>query len=221
VARALAVGGGLGASWGIAARLWMRLIAERAEFSWGGTIFIVAAPTIVGLAIGLGVTARRNGWRPRGQAAAGILAGISVVVLGVGAGGLTLPTIVFGGVAIFRPRISLPARLLVVAGVLGVVLLAGGDAGPTPFIVAGLVGAVIISGLWVRQVLGMLAFVPVVFVWVTIVQADLPAWRTVMGILFYLPLVGVVVAAYGRAIAPVAGAVPVEIDDLTARVPQV
>ncbi|HEX9977556.1 MAG TPA: hypothetical protein VGB41_02910, partial [Acidimicrobiia bacterium] len=68
---------------------------------------------------------------------------------------------------------------------------------------------------------GMLAFVPVVFVWVTIVQADLPAWRTVMGILFYLPLVGVVVAAYGRAIAPVAGAVPVEIDDLTARVPQV
>ncbi|HEX9977572.1 MAG TPA: hypothetical protein VGB41_02990, partial [Acidimicrobiia bacterium] len=157
MARALAVGGGLGASWGTAARLWMRLIAERPEFSWGGTIFIVAAPTIVGLAIGLGVAARRNGWRPRGQAAAGILAGISVVVLGVGAGGLTLPTIVFGGVAIFRPRISLPARLLVVAGVLGVVLLAGAVAGPTPFIVAGLVGAVIISGLWARQVLGMLA----------------------------------------------------------------
>jgi hypothetical protein len=196
------VGGGLGASWGIVARLWMRLIAERPEFSWGGTIFIVAAPTIVGAAMGLGFAARRNRWRRRWQAAATTVAGVSVVVLGVGAGSLTLPTIVLGGVAVSRRQIPWPVRVLIGLGATGVGLLVVGDAGPVPLILLGAASVGVIIGLWTRRLLGALAFAPVVVVWITVLEAELPLWRTAVGVLGYVPLVALAVAAYGRAIAP-------------------
>lgn len=56
-------GAGLGLVWGIVARIWMRLIFVRSEFSIVGTAFILATPTIFGACVGLAFVARRRGWR--------------------------------------------------------------------------------------------------------------------------------------------------------------
>jgi hypothetical protein len=60
--RALAVGAGLGLAWGIAARIWMRLISTNPELSVSGTAFILGVPTVFGTCAGLAYVARRGGW---------------------------------------------------------------------------------------------------------------------------------------------------------------
>jgi hypothetical protein len=81
-------------------------------------------------------------------------------------------------------------------------LLVVGDAGPVPLILLGAASVGVIIGLWTRRLLGALAFAPVVVVWITVLEAELPLWRTAVGVLGYVPLVALAVAAYGRAIAP-------------------
>lgn len=56
-------GAGLGLVWGIAARLWMRLIATTPEFSIPGTAGILVITTVFGAWAGLAFAARRRGWR--------------------------------------------------------------------------------------------------------------------------------------------------------------
>jgi hypothetical protein len=69
-------GAGLGLVWGIAARLWMRLISTQPEFSIPGTAAILIITTLFGACAGLAFAARRRGWRrwahylPRGLAVA-------------------------------------------------------------------------------------------------------------------------------------------------------
>ena len=62
-----AAGLGLGLSWGIAARVWMRLISTEPEFSWTGTVMILALTGLTGLVLGLLYGVRRTGrsrwWR--------------------------------------------------------------------------------------------------------------------------------------------------------------
>jgi hypothetical protein len=53
VPQSAAAGLGLGLAWGIAARIWMRLISTNPEFSWSGTGFIVGSTAIGGLVLGL------------------------------------------------------------------------------------------------------------------------------------------------------------------------
>jgi len=60
-------GAGLGFVWGIAARLWMRLISTHPEFSIGGTAAILLIATIFGAWAGLAFAARRRGWRRWGH----------------------------------------------------------------------------------------------------------------------------------------------------------
>lgn len=60
-------GAGLGLMWGIAARLWMRLISTEPEFSIFGTAAILIIFTLFGLFAGLGFAARRRGWRGVGH----------------------------------------------------------------------------------------------------------------------------------------------------------
>lgn len=55
-------GAGLGLVWGIAARLWMRLIAATPEFSMRGTAAILIITTVFGAWAGLAYAARRRGW---------------------------------------------------------------------------------------------------------------------------------------------------------------
>ena len=86
---AVLVGAGLGLAWGIAARLWMRLISTQPEFSIPGTAAILIIATLFGACAGLAFAARRRGWRgwrhylPRG------LAVLFFLPLGI-AGGLPL-----------------------------------------------------------------------------------------------------------------------------------
>ena len=46
---------------GVAARGWMRVIAEDPEFSWSGSIAIVAVFTVAGTLQGLALAVRRRG----------------------------------------------------------------------------------------------------------------------------------------------------------------
>lgn len=60
-------GAGLGLAWGIAARIWMRLISTHPEFSIFGTAAILIISTLFGAWAGLAFAARRRGWRRWGH----------------------------------------------------------------------------------------------------------------------------------------------------------
>ena len=112
----------LGFSWGVVIRLWMRYISTDPEFSWSGTGYIVGAATVVGTLLGVAVyrrsLAKGNWWR---------LNGLAVLALGVAAGGVMIPTVLVGGLAIGRRRwpIWLRAFLLVLGFGVQVMFFAG------------------------------------------------------------------------------------------------
>jgi cytochrome bd-type quinol oxidase subunit 2 len=86
---------------GILARAWMRLIADDPAFTWGGTIFIVAAFTIVGAGHGVAWAGARAVRRSTSTMAR--LAGaVATMALFVGAGAVMLPTVVGGALAAWR-----------------------------------------------------------------------------------------------------------------------
>ena len=62
--RAALIGFGLGAAWGVVARVWMRLVSTTPDFSWSGTLMIVGFSAVLGLLVGLSWRARHaTGWR--------------------------------------------------------------------------------------------------------------------------------------------------------------
>lgn len=122
---ALLAGVGLGAlagaAWGALARIWMRTAATGTpEFSWAGTLVIVALFTTAGAATGAVVVARRRGWRGPGMVILRLVGMASTLVLSLGQGALMLPTLVLGGLALARRSWPVPVR----AG-LGALALAG------------------------------------------------------------------------------------------------
>lgn len=82
-------GAGLGLVWGIAARLWMRLIATTPEFSIPGTAAILIITTVFGAWVGLAYVARRRGWRGWRHYAPRSLVVVFFIPFGI-AGGLPL-----------------------------------------------------------------------------------------------------------------------------------
>ena len=64
---ALLGGAGLGLVWGIAARIWMRLISTQPEFSIPGTAAILIIATVFGTCVGFAFAARGRGWRRWGH----------------------------------------------------------------------------------------------------------------------------------------------------------
>jgi hypothetical protein len=108
----LAVGGGGGFTLGVVARVWMRLISDDPEFSWNGTIFIVAAFTITGLGHGLVWSVRRARRRRRWSTVARLAGAVLTMPLFVGAGALMLPTVVAGSMATWRRDWVAPVRWL-------------------------------------------------------------------------------------------------------------
>ena len=64
---AILSGAGLGMVWGIAARIWMRLISTQPEFSIPGTAAILVIATIFGTCVGFAFAARGRGWRRWGH----------------------------------------------------------------------------------------------------------------------------------------------------------
>ena len=87
---------------GILARAWMRLIAEDPEFTWNGTVFIVAGFTIFGLTQSVAALVRSRATRRWTLTLARVLGTIGLLPLFVGAGALMLPTVVGGGLAVAR-----------------------------------------------------------------------------------------------------------------------
>jgi len=105
-----------GAAWGVAARIWMRLVSSDPEFTWSGSLFIVGAATIPGVAMGIVLT-ERGRWA--------ILGRISVVPLCLGPGLVMVPTLVLGAMGIARrhrqPRIAILLAVLAVVAAVGIV----------------------------------------------------------------------------------------------------
>lgn len=105
-----------GTAWGVAARVWMRLVSADPEFTWSGTLFIVLVGTVAGL--GTGVVLARNG-RSR---AVGILA---FLPFAAGQGLIMLPTLGLGAVAVAqrhrRPRLAAVLAVLAVATAIGII----------------------------------------------------------------------------------------------------
>lgn len=91
-----------GLALGIVARAWMRLIAEDPDFSWDGTIFIVAAFTIFGLTQSFVVIAHRRTLGPVAVTIARVFGTIGLLPLFVGAGSIMMPTVVGAGLASAR-----------------------------------------------------------------------------------------------------------------------
>ena len=199
---ALAVGAGAGLLWGVAVRLWMRLIAEDPEFTVTGTIFIVGAATIAGLGMAVSAVARRNRWR-FGKVAS-VLGGILIVPLGTGAGGILLATVVVGGVALGRPRIALPVRLAVLAPVVLIGMSALGLPIGVAIALVGAVGVLLVSGFRTRLVLGILAAAPAVLVIFGVLTSDLPLWQRIAGAAAYPMVVAPILLWFSRTVAPFA-----------------
>ena len=99
VVAAFAAGGAL---CGVAARAWMRLISSDPEFTWSGTLFIVALFAVVGTAQGCAVAVRRRTRWVRGPAR--VVAGVAALLLGAGPGMVLLPLLVCAPLAIARTR---------------------------------------------------------------------------------------------------------------------
>ena len=107
-----------GLALGVLARLWMRLISNRPEFTWPGTIGIVAGFTIFGLTQSISALAHRRRWRPWPARVARCGGFIGMMPLFVAAGAQMMPTVVGAGLAawrIRRPRNARAACLLVAA----------------------------------------------------------------------------------------------------------
>ncbi|TDO67438.1 hypothetical protein EV651_103350 [Kribbella sp. VKM Ac-2571] len=92
IPRAALAGLGLGLAWGVAARIWMRLISTEHEFSWSGTGMIIGAMAVGGLVLGFLYGVRSAGrsrwWR--------LLAVVWLVIL-AGPGTPFLPAFLLGG----------------------------------------------------------------------------------------------------------------------------
>jgi hypothetical protein len=104
-------GAGIGLAWAVSMRAWMRFITTDPEFTWGGTLAILGASTVVGALLGLARLRRRAGgagwWR---------LSGLSLGLLGAG-GAVMWPSAVLGAMALGRPRPSWIRVLLGLAAV--------------------------------------------------------------------------------------------------------
>ena len=96
--RPIRAGAVLGLVWGVVVRGWMRFISAEPEFSWSGTIFILAATMLAGAVLGLARLRQQRGgqgwWRLS-----------LLIILGLGAGGAVMwPTVIAWGIAFGRRR---------------------------------------------------------------------------------------------------------------------
>ncbi len=123
----LAAGALGGFGLGVIARAWMRLISDDPEFSWSGTIFIVAGFTIFGIAQSIVAIAR---WRVRRRwklTMARTIGAIAMLPLFFAAGAVMLPTVAGCGLAVARRGWRTPVRVLCLLVAAGPVVFVGSD----------------------------------------------------------------------------------------------
>ena len=103
-----------GCAVGVFARLWMRLITgDRPEFTLSGSMLVVGAFCLLGLASGLAHALRPAGWGRRVIVWVG--AGLLLIPLFSGAGAMMFPTVLFGSLAMHRNLWNRWVRLFCVA----------------------------------------------------------------------------------------------------------
>ncbi len=92
IRRHAVVGFALGVAWGVAARIWMRMVSTSPEFSWDGTLTIIGGAGVVGLCFGVATGADRAGrsrwWR---------LCALPSILLLAGPGAVFAPALLLGG----------------------------------------------------------------------------------------------------------------------------
>ena len=122
--RGAALGLGLGAVWGVLARVWMRLISDNPEFTWAGTLAIIGLSAVLGSGVGLVNAARRSG-RTRWWT----LAVVPGLLLFMSPGMLLAPCFLLGGLARGAlGRVLQAVGVLAVAASIGLgILLGEGD----------------------------------------------------------------------------------------------
>jgi hypothetical protein len=131
-----------GATLGVVARCWMRLITDDPEFSWNGTIFIILAFAIAGAGHGVAWAARRAGVRRRWSTTARVAAGVLTLPIFAGAGAMMLPTVFGASVAGARTDWPRAARLAAAFVAIPVPIIIGTDLvenGITPGVLLGVV----------------------------------------------------------------------------------
>jgi hypothetical protein len=107
------VGAAAGAALGVIARGWMRWISVDPEFTWAGTIGIVAAFTLFAAGQATAALARTGSARPGVVAASRCAAAMLSLGLFGAAGAVMFPTVLFGSLAVWRTGAN---RWLRVAG---------------------------------------------------------------------------------------------------------
>jgi hypothetical protein len=89
-----------GWAWGINARVWMRFISTDPSFTWSGTLFIVNGFGIAALAQAGAYLGRRAELRRPWLTGVRVLTFIGLLPLGMAAGAMAFPTVVFAPLAI-------------------------------------------------------------------------------------------------------------------------
>lgn len=137
-------GAGLGLVWGIAARIWMRLISDNPEFSIAGTAAILVITTLFGAWTGLAFIARRRGWQGWKHYVPRVLAVIFFIPFGVAGGFPLMVTMLITMLGLTQKAV---VNLWVLAGLL---LLAffGTDIRIQPLVVGSALGGAIAVTAW-------------------------------------------------------------------------
>ena len=107
-------GAALGLTWGVLARLWMRLISTDPAFTWGGTIYILLAAMILGIGVG-GAAAGRRSPRRWARRVTRVLGGISLIFLSGAAGMIMVASVIPATLAVFERRWWKPVRVALLA----------------------------------------------------------------------------------------------------------
>jgi hypothetical protein len=148
-----------GIALGVVARAWMRLISDDPEFSWSGTIFIVAAFAITGLGHGLAWTVRAACGRRRWSTLTRVAGAVLTLPLFVGAGAIMLPTVVAGSMATWRRDWATPVRWLLCALALAVPASTAVEVWRDGLTGGSLLGLALFAGTYVLAIASMRAIV--------------------------------------------------------------
>jgi hypothetical protein len=137
-------GAGLGLLWGVAARLWMRLISIHPEFSIFGTAAILIIATLFGAFAGLAFAARRRGWRRWGHYGPRILAIIFFIPFGAFGGMPLMLTVLVATLAVTQRAVM---GAWVVAG-LAFLVADATDFSVSTWMTNGLLAGAIVLTVW-------------------------------------------------------------------------
>jgi len=89
-----------GLAWGVNARVWMRFIATRPEFSWSGTLIIITGFGVAGLAQAVVYLGRRRLLRRPALTVLRVIGIVLLLPLAFGAGSIAFPTIIIAPLAL-------------------------------------------------------------------------------------------------------------------------